>query len=188
MNIPEPVNCDWVLDRIDPFVDGDLPDTEALTLSRHADTCSICAEEITLAQSLQEVLNELPTPVIPVDLTARVFTQIELEERERSRAKWRTILDRFKMPAWRPAIGVLAIILVVLAGSRFWPWGQENNMELPAEAALTQQDLALAEEQAKWALAYISDIGLRTGKTVRDDVIGRRIVGTLTRSVEGGTR
>lgn len=188
MNIPEPVNCDWVLDRIDPFLDGDLPDTEALTLSRHADTCSICAEEITLAQSLQEVLNELPIPVIPVDLAARVFTQIELEERQRSRAKWRPLLDRFKIPTWRSAIGVLATILVFLAGGWFWTSDQETSLQPSADAALTPEELALAEEQAKWALAYISDIGLRTGKTVRDDVIGRRIVGTLTRSVEGGIR
>ena len=50
-------------------------------------------------------------------------------------------------------------------------------------AVVSAEELALAEIQAKWTIAYISNVGRRTGLAIRDDIIGEKLVGTLYKSV-----
>ena len=70
--------CLWTLDRIDPYVDGDLAAEEIAKVAGHLADCPDCREELALARAVAQELRTLPAlecpPRVVEDAAARLGT------------------------------------------------------------------------------------------------------------------
>ena len=56
------MNCEQLQDRLDNYLDGDLPRTQRDRFEAHLDECEDCRERVSQARSIQEILREIPVP------------------------------------------------------------------------------------------------------------------------------
>lgn len=177
MNGPEQhIDCTWVQDRIEVYMDQALSSDEVDKCRVHIETCPNCAQELDLAEQIHVSLRALPLPEVPEHIADTVFTRIEnelhAEPTQRQHAWW----DAWRIPRWRPVIATAAAAILIVMGIYLYP-------QSDSPSTVSAVELERAKQEAKWALAYIGDVSHRTGLTVRDEVIGKRVVAPLHRSI-----
>ena len=168
MNRAERENmCSWTQERLDFYLEGELPAAEVGRLETHLKSCDACETVWAAVRQLERDLSGLPELHCP----PQVLEEVEAE-------RWAALRRRLQQwfePLWRPALGfALVAVLAVL----FSPKLQKE------VAAPESQEVALAERQARFALAYVARVSRRTGYTVRDEVIGQRVVAPMVRGAQ----
>lgn len=159
--------CAWTQERIEAYLDGVLPEAETERIGDHLDTCAACAGELDLAGQIHAALRALPEPDVPEQVIETVFARIRAERRDEFRQRLRLWLNAWKFPHWRPAAATLAVTVLILMGVFL------RRPPEPPATAVSAEELAVAEQQARWALAYVSDVGRRVGLTARDGIVGK---------------
>jgi anti-sigma factor RsiW len=163
--------CEWVLDNIDAYIDGDLPTDETSVIRIHLEKCTGCRNELLLAEAMRSAIRGLPAKECPGAVTSAVMEHITGEpDRESAWLRWwRTLLQ------WRPLrpAAVAAALVLVVSMSVFIRHKQEHPAPVLMNDTLefSPEEVALAEAEVKWTLAYISEAGRRAGFTVRDKAI-----------------
>lgn len=164
MRPSEEITCACVRDMIDPYLDGEVSGEDASRFESHLLSCPECAEELAFAKRTQHTLRHLPEQRCPDSVVYAVVDRIGSE---------RPAPQRRRPQVWRHAAVaalVLAVAVAVLVGDR------------PSRPSVTPEELALAEQQVRWTLAYIGEISRRTAFTVRDDVLESRIAPPVQRA------
>ena len=162
--------CKWSTERIDRYLEDELSVDETATLERHLKECADCAGAVALARLVVDGLRELPQLSAPPGVTASVFAQIRQRRRQHLVAWFR----RWRTPVRRPLLaGGLAFAIGLLV------WIHLERRDEPTDA-----ELALARSQVEWTLAYLSQMGYRTGVTAQNEVFGPRIVKPIRRTME----
>jgi anti-sigma factor RsiW len=167
VKLPEPPLSDhWLDERLEAFVDGELPEAE------HEAFESLAADptwsgRIHTAVRIRDGLRSLPIEACPEHVTRAV-----LAEARRRNERWhpgRVVawIDEHFAPLWQPVVAMTALLAIVV-GSLFVGRAPETF----AERAEVEQALA----DVRWTLAYLSEVGRQTGETVRHDVIENRVV------------
>jgi len=149
---------------IEPYLDGEVSGEDASSFESHVLSCPACAEEMAFAKRTQHTLRHLPQQRCPDSVVYAVVDRV---------APDRPASQRRRPQVWRYAAVaalVLAVAVAVLVGDR------------PSPRSVTPEELALAEQQVKWTLAYIGEISRRTAFTVRDDVFESRIASPVQRA------
>ncbi|MFT3877910.1 MAG: mycothiol system anti-sigma-R factor [Propioniciclava sp.] len=73
----EPIDCRYVADRINRFLDGELSEAEADELRLHIDACAHCLDETDLMDAIKRLVNRAcGCAQAPETLRARIVTQI----------------------------------------------------------------------------------------------------------------
>jgi anti-sigma-K factor RskA len=103
-----------------------------------------------------------------------VYQRVRGELRARRRQRLREWLDSWRAPLWRPVAVAALVVVLAVGGTVTYQRG---------EPEVSPAELARAERQVKWTLAYLSQMGRRTGDRVRDDVLRERVVAPIQRSV-----
>jgi anti-sigma factor (TIGR02949 family) len=158
MRPSDETTCAWMLDMIEPYLDGEVSGEDASRLESHLLTCPACAEELAFAKRTQHTLRHLPQQRCPDSVVNAVVDRIG-PERPAPQRRHAAV-----------AALVFAVAVAVLVGDR------------PSPPSVTPEELALAEQQVKWTLAYIGEISRRTAFTVRDDVFESRIAPPVQRA------
>ena len=186
------VNCDWVLDRIDPFVDGELATDDMESIEAHAASCRPCRGEIALARTLVSELRSLPALECP--------SSVVEEAAERAQAGRRTggRLDTFKerlrdwygslsIPVPKPAMAVMIVIIVAATAFVLSQHEQStpNGRMAMAGGAPTELEVENARLDVMLAFAYLGKYSRRTGEIIKQDVIGDRVMKPVGRTVTG---
>lgn len=177
MDEPEIVSCNWVQDRVEAYVDGELQDQALDAVNRHLYDCPVCAGELALARQILNSLHRLPLPAVPSRLAAAVFERIVAERLSRRR-RWTRL--RY------PTVLAAAAVILMIVGLRLWE-KIETRLSIavtPPVREVNPEELKLAENQAKLAFAYISVVSHQTGLTIRDEIIGKRVAGSVEKSLE----
>jgi len=174
MNRAERENdCSWVQERIEAHLDGELPEMEGIGLEKHLRECADCSVELELAERVRGGLRMLPLQRCPDPVVEGVYERARGELRATRRQRLHEWLDSWRAPLWRPVAAALVVVLMI-GGTMTY---QDREPEVsPAE-------LARAEQQVKWTLAYLSQVGRRTGDRVRDDVLRDRVVEPIQKSI-----
>ena len=166
------MNCNWAQERLELYLDAELPKNERSALEVHLRICAACCAELETARKVQETLRILPAQAAPEQIIEAVYAHARAD----LRARRRTWLQSWTS-GWRPVLGV-AVAAILLIFTTIGLQDQEpNNTMTPAE-------IARAKRQVKWTIAYLSQVGRRTGSTVRDEVIGSRVVRPIHRSMQ----
>jgi anti-sigma factor RsiW len=168
-------NCAWTQARLEAYLDGETLAEEVRELETHLEGCAACARQWALARQVQHSLRELPRLACPEHVVQAATARL----RRRQIAAWRSRLFRWltgwRLPVWQPAAAVVLVLLVALAVD------QRDRAQEPTAA-----EVALAERQARFALAYVGQVGRSTGRTVREQVIRTWVVEPLTRGAREG--
>jgi mycothiol system anti-sigma-R factor len=93
------VECRDVLERLDAYVDGELPPAETSAVRDHLATCASCREALEAKESLGKAIRQAPYYTAPAALKARIA-------RSQPRARWTT--------GW---IARAAVLLLAVAGA-----------------------------------------------------------------------
>jgi anti-sigma factor RsiW len=170
--------CEWMQERIDAYVDGDLSPAESAVADMHLTRCAACAEELHLARQVAGSLRALPAVRCPDSIPEAVRARIGAAGSVRWGVKpwpwyyrWQ---EFFKSPA---VIGVATALLFVVITAVM------GNQQKP-QPAYTQAEIEEAELDAKLALAYLGKYTHRAGKTVRDDVFEQGLIAPIMRAVQ----
>jgi anti-sigma factor (TIGR02949 family) len=166
--------CAWARQVIEAYLDGDLTADEAAKLESHLSGCQSCAEELALAKQVNLALRALPEQRCPDRIRDAVLDRV---------AKQRSAVRR-SVPVWtagrhprvwRPAAFAAALLVVVIAVL-------VQKGPQPPPATVTPEELVRAEQQVRWTLAYVGEIGRRSAFTVRDDVFESRVVSPIRKA------
>lgn len=158
--------CRETLDLLEPYLDGDLPPDEADRVRRHLDACPACAAELALAARIQSELRALPQPDCPPEVIERV--------RRAGRGEVVPFPSRERAPRWRIAAAA-ALVALAAGGGALGVHIQHVRQQ--------QEQVAQATREARLALAYFGKVTRRAGLDVRDEVLEKRLVAPVARSV-----
>lgn len=166
MNRPhDALSCEEALDLLDPYLDGDLPPGEMDRVRRHLDGCPACAAELSLAARIQRELRALPQPDCPPEVIERV--------RRAGRGEVVPFPSRERAPRWRIAAAAALVVLAVGGGA----------LGIHIQHVRQQEQVAQATQEARLALAYFGKVTRKAGLDVRDEVLEKRLVVPVARSV-----
>ncbi|HSU82418.1 MAG TPA: hypothetical protein VLR69_08350, partial [Thermoanaerobaculia bacterium] len=125
-----------------------------------------CAAELSLAARIQSELRALPQPDCPPEVIERV--------RRAGRGEVIPFPSRDRAPRWRIAAAAALAALAVGGGSLFVHLQHVQQQ---------QEQVAEATREARLALAYFGKVTRKTGLDVRDEVLEKRLVNPVARSV-----
>jgi anti-sigma factor RsiW len=197
-----PWSCEQVRDRLEAYVDGDLEGAEAAEVRAHLERdggCAACREQVALAARIRDALRAVPALACPDQLVERALARAAgrgapagagpasplappraaNDEPAASRGWWRGALVA-AAAGLLLALGLLAF--GALRSADRVPAGARAGAGVDEE--IDAQELARATEEARLALAYVAAIGRRSALTLRDDVVGRDIVGPSARALQ----
>ncbi|HEX7070876.1 MAG TPA: hypothetical protein VF190_08725 [Rhodothermales bacterium] len=168
------MNSEWAQDRIEAYVDGDLNRDERRTFESVLRADPALTESVRQARRIRTALHAMLTPECPAEVTEAIVRRVRSDG-----AAKRSVISLFPdwSTSWRPALVVTAALAVSLLVWR--PWQQPP----PPPEQYAAEDVELALQEVKWTLAYLNDIGSRTGETIRDEVIAERVVDPIERSL-----
>lgn len=156
--------------RLEDYLAGALESVEESLLARHLMACPRCAGEAALGERVAFELGQLPAFDAPPELLGRIRRRVReerapvvpLASRRRGRLLWPV---------------ALAASLVTALAIGWW--------QGPRAAGPTAAEVAAAEQEARYALALVAQIGRRAGAEVRQGVLIERVATPL---VEGVSR
>lgn len=202
---PGLVTCGRVRDRIDPFLDGELPRPEEEALEAHLPDCPDCRSELAMARRLREAMRDgLPLLACPPEVTAEVLRIARQEAGEtatgtapRPRRPSPGLAER--LLDWiggggvlRPALVAAALVLLAVAAPVLYRSVVPSSPHSPAAVAerapeppYSAREVAEAEEQARVVLALVASVGRDAGRAVQEDVFDPGIARPTRRIVEG---
>jgi anti-sigma factor RsiW len=194
--------CSWILERIEPYVDGELSGAELESFEVHVESCETCRRELTRARMLTAELRALPRLRCPDRVVERAAARIaesgtgetggrEAAAETTTPAWFDRLRERFggrSVPVLQP---VAAAVLVVIVAALFVLFQGEQDPyrgtgELPAEIAaldISEEELELAKLDVMLAFAYVNKYNRRTAEIITQEGISDRVLETLERSV-----
>lgn len=111
--------CKEALPLMHEFLDGDLPDTEALELKKHLIACPRCNEYFKQLERTEAIVRLFPRSRVPDGLTERVMAAIPVQRRASGWVQWIKT---------HPAISVASVFLLVMLGSFISLWNEDKAM------------------------------------------------------------
>ncbi len=178
--------CEWALDRLDAYLDGDLSAEESSSMQIHLEKCAACSGELELAEATQTAIRNLPEQQCPDAVTAAVMEHIASEASPgRPVLSWWNALLRWRplRPAAIAAALVLVVSMSILIDHRREP-AVPPLVEGNDTLEYTPEQIALAEAEVKWTFAYINQTFHRAGVTVRDKAIYPHVVVPVKQAIE----
>lgn len=178
--------CLWSLDRIDPYLDGELPADESALFERHVAGCPECGEELALARAVIRELRALPAVDCPPQVEINAAAVFESPETGGdSGPKRQTVLDWFRgrgVSTLRPAMAVM-VVVIALASVFVLTQHEQSPFRDSGKEEITPEQVELARLDAMLAFAYLGKYSRRTGEILKEDVINQRVIRPLGRTM-----
>jgi anti-sigma factor (TIGR02949 family) len=172
--------CAWAQEMIEAYVDGELSADKAARLESHLLSCPTCAEELALAKRVKRTLGDLPQQSCPDKIVDAVLARAAIESPAAKRHRVRAAdVGRYTW-VWRAAAIAAVVVLVGIGISVF-----RRPQPTGPPATLSPEELAFAEHQVKWTLAYVDAITRRSAFMVTDDVFETRVLPPIQRALAG---
>ena len=168
----------WLDDRIEAYLDGDLPAGEAEKVEQMLADDEEWLAEIHLAQQIRDELRSQPKPVCPPEVTRHVFSEVRRLAFVSWKDRFRMWADRWWVEWWQPTLAMSLLVLVIVSASLLGGLSPTHSQKTETMEVQT----ALAE--AKWTLAYLSQVGRNAGQSVRHDVLRDRVVAPMQNAIE----
>lgn len=149
----------WWRDRLDAYLDRELNGADRSRFEALAALDPLLDDELALSQSIQRSLRMERAPMCPDRVTSDVMAHVNADVRQAWTTRLRALFVLPPRIMWRPVLAVAVLVTVVVLSAL--P-GATNSTSDPA--------VAVAMDDVKWTLAYLSEVGSDTGQSVRDDV------------------
>lgn len=169
--------CEWVRDRIDAFVDGaksDLSDAERLRGANHVESCTVCAQELALAERIRDGLHEMAFCAAPESVVDRAEREITRATASGNVVRLRARV-RPRAARWVPAAVAAAALIAAVFLERDRRAG---------EIASSPEAIEAATREAAVAFAYLDKYARRTGAIVETEVLEQRLLAPMEKAME----
>jgi anti-sigma factor RsiW len=110
--------CEWVRDRVEPYLDVELPDGERAVFESHCRLCAACARELSLAIRIRDGLRSLPVFAAPPRVIEQSASEIESGSSNVIPLRARSLRRRFALPAIAAAVAAVVLALWLGAAHR----------------------------------------------------------------------
>lgn len=174
MRSPDEKTIEWMDQRIEPYLDGELPPTEVKRFEKIVSSSETWQNEVRLARRIRSELQELRQPKCPPSVTRKVL------ERTQRPGFWQRLRSRLSLPkqlTGQPALAGGLVLLLI-------GFGMFVTRPDPAPPdRYSQAQIAQAQAEAKWAIAYLAHIGEQTGRTLHREVLSNRMIEPMQRTV-----
>ena len=179
MNRPNDLHTeDWMDARVEAYLDGDLPAHERTVFERTLAENPVWEAEVLLAREVREALRTLPEPDCPSFVTDAVMARVQREARASAIEQAQGWIEQHILVLWRPALAMAVLVLLVVAGALIGRPPQPAPQYADAEV---QQAL----DEVRWTLALLTEVGRQTGQSVKQDVLGERVVAPVQEAFTG---
>jgi len=182
---------EWMDDRVEAYVDGDLPADEQARFE------GILAEQphwqvqVSHAQRIRDALHRMPQPTCPPQVTDAVMSRARRPTNGQATSTerwwnwiWRE-LDIEMQTGWKPALAFATLLLIIVTSSLLTD--PQSTAGLLDQPTVSQQysttEIQRAESQAKWAIAYIAQVGQTTGSTMERAVFEENMAAPIRRAL-----
>src|SRR5262245_51926138 len=160
-------NCEWVLEHVEAFVDGELGDGETAAVTAHCATCGECMRELDLAIRVRRELRSLPSFKAP----AHVINAAE-READAPVSNVIPIRQRTRRQTVVRAGAVVAAAAVIAIAAMVWQHSREPQY--------SEADVRRATAEMAMAFSYV---GRYSDGVVREDVIQKRVMPPIERAI-----
>lgn len=173
---------EWMDQRVEAFVDGDLPEEERERFEQHLSDDAYWREQVRQARRIQTSLHELTLPSTPSDLTQSI-----LNHTSRAATKgahngapqplswwkdwlqnavhtWRALVSARQRPVVDYAVGLALVavgvffIVVPINDAPSPPSQNASQLNAPVTAPYSAEDVERAETKVKWTFDYLSTL------------------------------
>ena len=166
----------WYDDRLEAYVDGELNEDERRRMDAYVKDGGPVARQLRIARIVKTQLAEVPWEICPPEVTRAVLAEARKDARtnfakrilDDLRAAWATIL--------RPSLSVGLLVAAILIGTLV----ERRDVE---EIAATPQEIQKALAEAKWTLAFLSELGRETGQSIKKEVIEERVAQPMQHAI-----
>lgn len=172
-------HCPWTLERIEPYLDGEIDAQELATFESHLSTCASCAQELELASRIVGELRALPSLHSPDHI---VDAALERAQRKPITGRVREWIDRGLRGAMRPAMA--AMLVVVIAVTVFVVTQRDRTSPQMLSSEYSDAEIQDAQAQAIIAFAYVGKYTSRASTILTDDVLGERVFPPVRAAVD----
>lgn len=166
-------SSEWMDDRLEAYVDGDLPadERQAFEVGLRGDPA--WQVEVQRARQLQQELRRMPAPACPPEVAVAVADEVQRRARHARRQRWVARLDDVLASLaglLRPALAAAVLTALVVTAARIGAPAAPA-----AEPAYTQAEVERAAAQVRWALGYVARAGETTGEAVEKEVLREHV-------------
>lgn len=182
---------EWMDDRVEAYVDGELSADERARFERILDEHPHWQAQVNYARRIRDELHRMPRPTCPPQVTDAVMSQARQRangQATQTESWWNWIwreLDIEMQTGWKPALAFATLLLIVVTSSLLSD--PQSTAGLFDQPAVSQQysttEIQRAESQAKWAIAYIAQVGQSTGSTVERTVLEESVAAPIRRAL-----
>lgn len=167
----------WIDERLEAYLDGDLPDDEQAAMEQHLAADPSWEAEVRLARQVRDGLQAFPRPTCPDRVTRTVLAEARRRQRADQLHRLRAWVEQRWLNLWQPALAMSVLLLLVASALLL---GQPPQ---PAPSVAEQDEVEQALDEVRWTLAYLSEVSQQAGSSVRDEVLNRRVVTPVHRAV-----
>ena len=180
---------DWMDDRVEAYVDGTLPTDEAARFEAALETAPHWKMQVRHAKRIRTTLAERTLPSCPPECTEAILDQTVRASSQARASAEDTSAQTPARPSWldqvADALRVLTqpaystVLAAILVAALAWIIADpiiDTTTETTAptashiEAPYTDEDVAQAQAEAEWALAYIADVSQDASTTAEREM------------------
>ena len=162
------MRCRQIQDRLDAFIENDLSGAERKAVEDHLQVCANCHKQWMQATAISETLQALPLKECPAHVVREVLKRTRTEQSFMD--DLRSFLTPLFRPVWRPVVGLALTVALLLI---LFPF---SDLRTPEPPICSEQEIRKAQEEIRWALAYVHRTMVRTQSIIRAEVIPDQVV------------
>lgn len=169
------IDCAWVEERIDPYLDGDLGSSELTVLADHLGGCTRCRQEVDVAARVAGELRELPEVRCPdavVDVVVKRACTTQAADDGFGARLARLFAREPRRVAFAGGLAVIVVAMAILA--------VRVNRTVDH---FSSQEIEQAEAALRWTFAYVNDVSRKSGYAVRDQVFAGGVMEPVQRAL-----
>jgi anti-sigma factor (TIGR02949 family) len=162
-------SCEWAIEHIEPYLDGEIEDGARAALESHCTTCAACARELSLAIRIRRDLRARPVYAAPAHVIEQAAHEITPTASNVIPLRTRRLRRRLALPLAAAAVAVVAAAL--------WFGNARLNSQ-----DYSDEEIRRAHAELAMAFGYVDRY---SDGVLREEVFEKRVVPTIERAVRG---